>query len=140
MYTPSDILEKLVSYLKITYSQLARDIGVTPMRLQHIKRNRNGFSAILATKIIEKYPNISYDWLMTGEGNMLIENNEYLNFLPNIIYDVITFDNLDESSQRDFLNQKSFEGWELVSATYMIGPDKTSYIRFYFKKDNKQKQ
>ena len=138
MYTPSDILEKLVSYLKITYSQLARDIGVTPMRLQHIKSNRNGFSSMLATKIIERYPNISYDWLMTGEGSMLIENNEYLNFLPNIIYDVITFDNLDQSAQRNFLNQKSFEGWELVSATYMIDTDRTPCIRFYFKKDNKQ--
>ncbi|MFZ4414580.1 MAG: hypothetical protein ACOYOV_15965, partial [Bacteroidales bacterium] len=42
-----------------------------------IDKERNGISKGLASKIVEKYPEISYGWLLTGSGSMLSSENKF---------------------------------------------------------------
>ncbi len=59
-------------------SAFAREIGlVRSENLYQIKRGSNGISRDLSETIVERYPEISRAWLLTGEGVML--KNDPLN-------------------------------------------------------------
>lgn len=66
-------LNTLLKYLKLTSSQFADEIGVQRSSVSHVMsgRNKPGFDFI--RKIITKFPEISADWLITGDGEMLRE-------------------------------------------------------------------
>lgn len=64
-------IEKILIYLSINAKELATSIGINrPDVIYHILNGRNGISRNLASKIHNKY-NISYEWLLTGEGEMI---------------------------------------------------------------------
>lgn len=67
-------LQELLDYLKTNETEFAKLIGENRTKINHILNFRNGISANLARKIIKKYPDVSFEWLRTGEGEMLIEN------------------------------------------------------------------
>ncbi len=65
------ILDELLKYLKISANKLSTEIGLSAnTAIYHVKNGRNGISSDLANKIIERYPEINYSWLLTGEGSM----------------------------------------------------------------------
>ena len=67
-----EILADLLSHLKISANKLAFEIGLNAnTAIYHIKNGRNGISSELAKKIINRFPEISYNWLLTGEGEIL---------------------------------------------------------------------
>lgn len=51
-------------------SQLAEEIGVQPSGISHILSGRNKPSLDFILKMLEKYPFISIEWLLFGEGDM----------------------------------------------------------------------
>lgn len=66
------ILIELLNHLKISANKLSEEIGLTAnTSIYHVKNGRNGISSDLADKIVTRYPEISYNWLLTGEGSML---------------------------------------------------------------------
>lgn len=79
--TSSQILEELLLHLKSNASRLAKDLGYNSnVKIQHIKSGRNNISVEVANDIINKFPEFNYDWLMTGEGEMLKEEKQ--NIIP----------------------------------------------------------
>ncbi len=64
-------LNSLLKYLKLTSSQFADEIGVQRSSVSHVMggRNKPGFDFI--RKILSRFPEISADWLITGDGEML---------------------------------------------------------------------
>jgi hypothetical protein len=65
-------LNELLDHLKLSASAFAKSIGYdSPNRIYYILRLRNGVSKEAAKDITEVYPNVSYNWLLTGEGEML---------------------------------------------------------------------
>jgi len=55
-------------------SDFARSIGHhRPEVVRRVLNNINNISANLARYIVKRYPEINYQWLLTGEGQMLIE-------------------------------------------------------------------
>lgn len=65
-------LKDLVTYLKLSYNKLAFEIGLKDnVKIYHVKNGRNEISADLASDIVKKYPYISYEWILNGEGKML---------------------------------------------------------------------
>lgn len=65
-------IEKLLRHLKMNAKDFAASIGLkNPNRIYHVLNDRNGLSRELARVISEKYPQIDYDWLRSGEGEML---------------------------------------------------------------------
>jgi len=51
-------------------SQFADEIGVQRSSVSHVLSGRNKPSLDFVTKIIETYPDINSDWLISGKGEM----------------------------------------------------------------------
>lgn len=67
-----DILEKLLLYLKLNANKLANELGLNSnVSIYHIRNGRHNISANLAEKIVSRFPEINYEWLLTGRGPML---------------------------------------------------------------------
>ncbi|HUX97689.1 MAG TPA: helix-turn-helix transcriptional regulator [Bacteroidales bacterium] len=54
-------------------AQFAEEIGVQPSGISHILSGRNNPSLDFVLKMLEKYRNISTDWLLFGNGPMYKE-------------------------------------------------------------------
>ena len=70
-------LEEMLLHLKMSYNKFAKEIGLKDnVKVYHVKNGRNEISADLANAIVATFPQISYQWLLTGNGSMLIEEEE----------------------------------------------------------------
>ena len=59
----------------MSYNKFAKEIGLKDnVKVYHIKNGRNEISADLANAITATFPQISYQWLLTGNGEMLVQN------------------------------------------------------------------
>lgn len=78
--TDSERIEELVKYSGLNIKRLAEEIGLkTVQTLYDIRNGKHGISKDVANKIKGKYLNINFNWLLTGEGEMLcgvVQNNE----------------------------------------------------------------
>lgn len=69
-------LQDLLDYLQITAASFAKSLGYdSPNKIYYILRFRNGISIEIARDITRVYPSINYEWLLTGDGEMLKEGN-----------------------------------------------------------------
>ncbi|MBT0551606.1 helix-turn-helix domain-containing protein [Riemerella anatipestifer] len=126
MQTLIDRLNFLLHQHGLTRYALSKKTGISEATLSRIILHNVKPNTITVRKIADFF-NVSEQWLLTGVEEPSIK--------PRVIYDVITYDYLEQGDQARYLNQKSKEGWELVSATYMIDTDGTKCMRFFFKKE-----
>ena len=56
----------------ITATQLSTNINVSRATISHILSGRNKPSIDILDKILNKYPNINLNWLVSGTGSMSI--------------------------------------------------------------------
>jgi transcriptional regulator with XRE-family HTH domain len=56
----------------ISATQLSTNINVSRATISHILSGRNKPSIDILDKILNKYPNINLNWLVSGIGNMSI--------------------------------------------------------------------
>ena len=69
-------IQEVLSYTRLSARALAEEIGLkSPQSFYDIKAGRHGISKELASKIQGKYLNLSTEWLLTGEGEMLTTDN-----------------------------------------------------------------
>lgn len=69
-------IQEVLSYTRLSARALAEEIGLkSPQSFYDIKAGRHGISKELASKIQGKYLNLSTEWLLTGEGEMLTTGN-----------------------------------------------------------------
>ncbi|MCU4173481.1 helix-turn-helix domain-containing protein [Carboxylicivirga sp. N1Y90] len=64
-------LEAIIKHEKITPSRLADLIGVQRSGVSHIMSGRNKPGLDFLNKLLNQFPHISGDWLITGQGEML---------------------------------------------------------------------
>lgn len=78
MLTTSEILNKILDYTNETKNSLAIKIGL--LRSQNLYDIEKGkvkrISSDLSEKIIAKYPNINREWILTGIGEMLLDDTK----------------------------------------------------------------
>ena len=67
-----DRIRQLMEYKGLTSTQLADSIEVPRAIVSHILSGRNKPSLDVVLKIISTYRDIARDWLLLGEGDMLI--------------------------------------------------------------------
>lgn len=77
-YTPPQIIETLAEHFKITVSELAQKAGYERAQSFYdvISGKTKNISPKMADKIVAVFPEISKDWLLTGNGSMLISQIE----------------------------------------------------------------
>lgn len=99
MLTDAQRIKEVLKHLRLTKNGLGVSLGdKNGMRLTHVETGRNKISAQLASDITSKYPNISYDWLLNGEGEMFIKKED--NAVVNEPYEIYVTANKNGS---DFL-------------------------------------
>ena len=71
----SERVDYLINYLKLVPLSFSRSLGYDRAdKIYNILKGRNKISADVARDITTIYDNISYDWLLTGKGEMLKDN------------------------------------------------------------------
>ena len=74
--TPSLILKQLEEYAGLTTRGLGTRIGLKQTQtLYDIHKAKVGISVALARKIVTAFPEIRFEWLFTGEGDMFVEGH-----------------------------------------------------------------
>jgi len=72
----TDRVKKVLDVKNLTPSQLADAINVNRSRLSHILTGRNNPSLEIVQSILEEYPEINPDWMISGKGSMLRSDTE----------------------------------------------------------------
>jgi transcriptional regulator with XRE-family HTH domain len=66
-----DQLIKIMTHFNITATRFADEIGVQRSSISHILSGRNKPSYDFILRVIEKYPAVNTQWLLTGKGDMI---------------------------------------------------------------------
>lgn len=64
-------ISKVIEYSKLTPSEFADEVDVQRSSISHITSGRNKPSLEFIIKIKSRFPEILWDWLVNGEGEML---------------------------------------------------------------------
>lgn len=64
-------ITKVIEYSNLTSSEFADEIDVQRSSISHITSGRNKPSLEFIIKIKSRFPEIHWDWLVTGDGEML---------------------------------------------------------------------
>lgn len=68
-------IESIIKWANMSTNYFARYIGLPRgENLYQIKRGNNGISRDVANRIVEKFPQISKLWVLTGEGQMFVSS------------------------------------------------------------------
>jgi transcriptional regulator with XRE-family HTH domain len=70
------MIQRILEIMKVkglTPSQFADEIGVQRSGISHLMSGRNNPSLEFITKVLEKFPDVSAEWLVRGTGNRLLE-------------------------------------------------------------------
>jgi transcriptional regulator with XRE-family HTH domain len=65
--------DRLLAFLQNenkSYAQFAEEIGVQPSGISHILSGRNNPSLDFVMKMLHRYPSLSAEWLLFGQGPM----------------------------------------------------------------------
>lgn len=76
--TDSERIAAVLRHYKLSKNAFGLSLGdKNGMRLQHVESNRNSISSKLASDICKVYPELNYDWLLNGRGEMFasVETN-----------------------------------------------------------------
>jgi|SRR6476661_2674493 len=66
---------QLIKQLGLNKNAFAQSLGKTASVIQHLMDGRNKPGYDLLCKVFEVYPNVSRDWLLLGNGPMMLEAN-----------------------------------------------------------------
>ncbi|NIF05018.1 helix-turn-helix transcriptional regulator [Chryseobacterium sp. Tr-659] len=104
-------ISKIIEYSNLTPSEFADEIDVQRSSISHITSGRNKPSLEFIIKIKSRFPELLWDWLVTGEGEMLksqLPETEILNepdeeekVKPTPLPDLFTMMNNDEEFGTD---------------------------------------
>lgn len=64
-------ISKVIEYSKLSSSEFADEVDVQRSSISHITSGRNKPSLEFIIKIKSRFPEILWDWLVTGDGEML---------------------------------------------------------------------
>jgi len=102
----NDRISKVIAYSGFTPSEFADEIDVQRSSISHITSGRNKPSLEFIIKIKSRFPEILWDWLVNGEGEMLKselpadkekdEDISEVKIKPTSIPDLFTMMNSDE--------------------------------------------
>jgi len=68
-----DRMKQVLKRLRISRNELAARLGTTKGYVNQVLGGRNSISAGFREKLSKYYSQINIDWVMTGEGDMLLE-------------------------------------------------------------------
>ncbi len=70
----NDRISKIIEYSQLSASEFADEIDVQRSNISHITSGRNKPSLDFLIKIKNRFPELQWNWLIEGNGEMLISN------------------------------------------------------------------
>lgn len=67
----SERIIAILEYCNMKAGDFAETVGVAPATISNLKNEKTSFTAAIAKKINMSFPEISFQWILLGEGNML---------------------------------------------------------------------
>lgn len=104
-----------------TSSQFAEEIGVQPSSVSHIVSGRNKPSLDFVIKMLQKYGDLSTDWLIFGKGDMYnsdINADLFADLEDNHIPDPATNLRADTNQQSD--NELIIDNKEISAGSFSV--------------------
>ena len=76
--TAKEVLEEVLSYTEMSVNSLASEIGLTRAQALYDIQNEKtkSITKSMADRINQKFPELSRVWLLTGEGPMMVGDNQ----------------------------------------------------------------
>ena len=71
-------LSQFIDFKEENFTQLALKIGVSNSYFSKMVRNGGSIGTEIISKIVKYYDNLSADWLLTGRGEMLLNQNVHI--------------------------------------------------------------
>ncbi|KIA88640.1 helix-turn-helix domain-containing protein [Kaistella jeonii] len=71
-------IKKIIEYSELSASEFADEIDVQRSNISHITSGRNKPSLDFIIKIKTRFPELQWDWLISGSGKMVKKNEEEL--------------------------------------------------------------
>ncbi|MBN2613685.1 MAG: helix-turn-helix transcriptional regulator [Bacteroidales bacterium] len=134
--------ERLITFLNkegITASVFADKIGVQRSAVSHILSGRNNPSYDFIAKILEKYPLLNANWLITGQGetyNNYPAKSEQVNIPGNLLFDQLV-ENKQNIGNKTLKNSNSGNSVTLdenkEALKEFTDVNKTDIIVFFYK-------
>lgn len=75
-------IAQIIQHVGLTYAEFADKVGISNSSLSHIMAERNKPSLSLLLSIHDAYPQININWLLFGEGNMLMSQTSAIDTKP----------------------------------------------------------
>lgn len=72
-----DRIKKYMDYKSISAGELATQLEVQRSNISHVLNGRNMPGAAFIEKLLLSYPDINARWLLTGQGEMLMQDESY---------------------------------------------------------------
>lgn len=69
-------ISEIINYSKLSASEFADEIEVQRSNISHITSGRNKPSLDFLVKIKERFPELQWDWLIFGQGEMIKKHEE----------------------------------------------------------------
>jgi len=88
-------LNELLKYYEISASSFADSIGVQRSSISHLLSGRNNPSLDFILRVLDKYPEISFDWFVKGIGNIAQPKND-VEDTPNLFNQDVSKNTVDE--------------------------------------------
>lgn len=106
--TLNDRISKVIEYSGLTSSEFADEIEAQRSSISHITSGRNRPSLDFLIKVKEKYPEIQWNWLILGEGEMLEKvDNSKKSVLPlPDLFAMIDDDNFGRTESEDKIQKE----------------------------------
>lgn len=93
MYSAPERIKKIASHLGITEGKLAKELGYSREQVIYdiTKGKTKNISSGLAKKIKSSFPQFNIIWILTGEGDMLIDNKPVASYTKGVPYYNVDF-------------------------------------------------
>lgn len=69
-------ISKIIEYSELTPSEFADAVEVQRSSISHISSGRNKPSLDFLMKVKERFPELQWDWMINGQGEMLLNKEE----------------------------------------------------------------
>lgn len=109
-------IEKIMEAVQLNSGQFAIQIGIQNSTLSHILNNRNKPSLEVLKKILQRFPSISSDWLILGQGAMFRQEfkSQERSLFDQIDENASLSDSLIRNVEKNSFSEKESDNFSLL--------------------------
>lgn len=126
-----DRLNKLLKYKGLTSAQFADHIDVQRSSISHILSGRNKPSFDFIKKTLSNYPDISPEWLILGQGEMLKSKNNTNSTINVSKNSNDLFNTVRSEDQAEYITNKKDENESHIPKITNVNKNLIKIILFY---------